>query len=75
MTNLQEKNLLLLIGTSPIPNFVVSVYFIQNFKFNKIFLIYSEETRFRKGTLNIAENIEKLLKKKIYRNNSNKMCT
>lgn len=59
------ETFILLIGTNPLPNYVVARYFIdkiQNIK--NIILIYSEQTPFQSGTFQYAENIKKLLKEK-----------
>lgn len=54
--------LILLVGTNPLPNFVVADYFIKNNpELNDIFLIYSEKTKTQSGTKEYAENLQKLL--------------
>ncbi len=60
-------SLVLLVGTNPLPNFVVLDYFLRhNSKLNKIYLIYSEENRQinQSGTIDYAKNIETLAKKR-----------
>jgi len=57
------ETFILLIGTNPLPNYVVARYFLDNVRSLKnIILIYSEQTPFQRGTLQYAENIKKLLK-------------
>lgn len=51
--------LLLLIGTNPIPNFVVAEYFLKtNINLKKIVLIFSEDTKHQRGTGEYAEKIK-----------------
>ncbi len=54
--------LVLLVGTNPLPNFVVCEYFLTNRSITDVFLIYSEGTKFYKGTFEEAENIEEVVK-------------
>lgn len=55
-------HLVLLIGTNPLPNFVVADYFLQeNPKLRTIWLLHSEKNQYQGGTLEFAENLEKLL--------------
>lgn len=55
-------DLILLVGTNPLPNFVVSDFFLQkNQSLQNIWLIYSEEYRFQSGTSAQADNLESLL--------------
>ena len=60
-----EKNfdtLILLVGTNPLPNFVVAEYFLKNNpELKYIFMIYSEKTDKQSGTKEYAENLQKLL--------------
>lgn len=59
------KDLVLLIGTNPLPNFVVAEYFLKrNKNIEKIWLVHSEkvESHFQAGTLELAENLEKIIK-------------
>jgi hypothetical protein len=60
------RHLILLIGTNPLPNFVVADYFLQhNENLRKIWLIYSKTVKsFQAGTRSQAKNLEKLLQKK-----------
>lgn len=58
------KDLVLLVGTNPLPNFVVAEYFLnKNKNIEKIWLIHSEENKnyFQAGTLEFAENLEKII--------------
>jgi len=55
-------HLILLIGTNPLPNFVVAEYFIKNNHCLKtIWLIHSEQNIFQAGTNDQAENLERVL--------------
>lgn len=59
------KDLVLLIGTNPLPNFVVAEYFLKkNKNIEKIRLVHSEkdENYFQAGTLELAKNLEKIIK-------------
>ncbi len=59
------NTLILLVGTNPLPNFVVAEYFLQiNPHIQSIWLIYSEENRLQSGTNNQARNLETLLQKR-----------
>ncbi len=60
------RHLILLIGTNPLPNFVVADYFLKhNENLQKIWLIYSKTIKsFQTGTYSQAKNLEKLLQKK-----------
>jgi len=63
-TNLNFSNLVLLVGTNPLPNYVVAKYFCSNNKnLRRIWLLYSEKTAFEEGTKQYAEDIEAVLKK------------
>lgn len=65
-TNLNFSNLVLLVGTNPLPNYVVAKYFCSNNKnLRRIWLLYSEKTAFEEGTKQYAEDIEAVLKKEI----------
>lgn len=60
------KNLFLLIGTNPLPNYVVAKYFIDNnTSLENIYFIHSKynSTLNQSSTKNLAENILKVLKK------------
>lgn len=59
------KDLVLLIGTNPLPNFVVAEYFLKrNKNIEKIWLVHSEkvESYSQAGTLELAKNLEKIIK-------------
>lgn len=65
MENYSFNCLILIIGTNPLPNYVVSEYFLKkNSNLKKIFLIYSEETKDQSSTKNYADNLSRLIKKK-----------
>ncbi|MBW1746404.1 MAG: hypothetical protein JRJ25_08915, partial [Deltaproteobacteria bacterium] len=58
------KDLVLLVGTNPLPNFVVAEFFLKkNENIEKIWLIHSEknENYFQAGTLECAKNLEKII--------------
>ena len=57
-------NLVLLVGTNPLPNYVVSKYLIPKKNIKKVFLVYSEETEDQKGTKEYADKIRELLSQK-----------
>jgi len=62
MYQLNFSNLVLLIGTNPLPNFIVADYFLQqNKNIQKIWLLHSEENTFQAGTITQAKNLEELL--------------
>lgn len=59
-------DLVLLVGTNPLPNYVVAKYFSsQNKNLERIWLLYSEKTHLYEGTKQFAENIENVLKDEI----------
>jgi hypothetical protein len=60
---MQDFNkLILLVGTNPLPNFVVAEYFMKNnHSLNEIIFLYSEEKQYQRGTREYAENLQKLL--------------
>lgn len=59
------NTLILLVGTNPLPNFVVAEYYIKNNQsLSKIILIYSEETKDQKSTKDYADNIRKVIEKR-----------
>lgn len=58
-------DLILLIGTNPLPNFVIADFFLKNnLKIQKIWLIHSEKLGMQAGTFVQAKNIEDLLEKR-----------
>lgn len=54
-------DLVLLIGTNPLPNYVVAKYFSDNTDLERIWLLYSEASMFHEGTRQYADGIEKVL--------------
>lgn len=55
-------DLVLLIGTNPLPNYVVAKHFLENEpSLKRIWLVHSEKTRYQAGTDIQAENLEKVL--------------
>lgn len=65
---MQFNHLILLIGTNPLPNFVVAEYFLKNNPdLKKIWLVYSEANRYQEGTYTYAENLETVLKNRYTR--------
>ncbi len=64
-------DLVLIIGTSPLPNYVVANYFCQNNNYlEKIWFIYADKNENQNSTRKFAENIQSLLLKKCKRLNS-----
>jgi hypothetical protein len=63
------ENLVLVMGTNPLPSFVVADYFLQtNKNLKKIILIYSESNKKnQESTQEQAENLKKLLKTRFMR--------
>jgi len=65
MSSENFNHLILLIGTNPLPNFVVADYFLQtNPNIQTISLIHSEPNTLQAGTNAQAENLEKLLRER-----------
>lgn len=59
------SDLVLLIGTNPLPNYVVAEYFLKtNQELRRIWLVHSEEVARQVGTKTQAENLEKVLKER-----------
>lgn len=57
------SDLILLIGTNPLPNYVAAKYFLDNHPdIKNIWLVYSEATKFQSSTLVYAESIEKVIR-------------
>jgi hypothetical protein len=55
-------DIILLIGTNPLPNYVTAKYFISiNHSLKNIFLVYSEKTSFQQSTKVFAEKIKNML--------------
>jgi len=65
MSNNDSKNLVLLIGTNPLPNYIVAYYFIdKNPNLRTIWLLHSEDTHCQSGTRDYAESLKRLIEKK-----------
>ncbi len=65
MSHNSFSHLILLIGTNPLPNFVIADYFLrQNPLIEHIWLIHSEGNTFQAGTDTQAEYLEAILNKK-----------
>jgi hypothetical protein len=57
------EHLILLMGTNPLPNFIVAEYYLQNNPALKnIWLVHSEKTNSQEGTYTYAENLVNALK-------------
>ncbi|MFZ5518649.1 MAG: hypothetical protein ACOY90_18615 [Candidatus Zhuqueibacterota bacterium] len=64
MSEYNFQDLILLIGTNPLPNFVVAQYFLlNNSNLERIWLIHSEDNRLQKGSYLQAEQLEKIIRK------------
>jgi hypothetical protein len=62
MNTIPFERLILLIGTNPLPNFVIAEYFLRNSdSLREIVLIYSEKTIYQRGTKFYAESLQRLL--------------
>jgi hypothetical protein len=60
--NYYFSDLVLLVGSNPLPNYVVAKYFWQHNKnLKRIWLIYSEKNQFDSGTKKYADNLEEIL--------------
>lgn len=58
------SDLVLLVGTNPLPNYVIAKYFLKtNSNLKKIWLIHSEKVDKQEGTLEFAANIRKVISK------------
>jgi len=59
------SDLVLLVGTNPLPNYVVGTYFLKQYStdIKRVWLVYSEKTRFQAGTGEFAQNIKMVLAK------------
>jgi hypothetical protein len=58
-------DLILLVGTNPLPNYVVAEYFLsQDNSIRKIWLVCSEKTNYQAGTEELAVNLKALLDQK-----------
>ncbi|MBI4854567.1 MAG: hypothetical protein HY819_22440 [Acidobacteria bacterium] len=59
------KHLVLLIGTNPLPSFVVADYFLRtNSQVRNVWLVHSEENLLQGGTGSQAANLEGLIRKR-----------
>lgn len=56
-----DTNLVLIVGTNPLPNYVVGSFFKEAKPYENLILVYSEETDFQEGTSEYAEIIKKML--------------
>lgn len=64
MSNNSFTDLVLLVGTNPLPNYVVAKYFIlENKDLQRIWLVHSEKTNYQEGTGSVAGQIIEVLKK------------
>jgi len=55
-------DLVLLVGTNPLPNFVTAKYFLDhNPNLNKIWLVYSKNTEYQQGTRELADSIKDVI--------------
>ncbi len=62
--NYNFENLILLVGTNPLPNYVVAKYFlITNQNLKKIWLVHSEKQNDDAGTKEIADRIKDVIQK------------
>jgi hypothetical protein len=60
--NMGKQNLILLIGTNPTPNYVVTQ--ILKDKISRVYLVYSENTNEQIGTKAFADTLESIIQKK-----------
>jgi len=64
MKSYNFENLVLLVGTNPLPNYVIADYFLKiNQNLSKIWLIYAKENELQGGTLSHVESLEKIISK------------
>lgn len=73
MTKETLTDLILVIGTNPLPNFVVADYMLKQYEtIERIWLIHSEDNLWQQGTLNQGKCLEELIKanslKGVYKN-------
>jgi len=72
MSSLNFKHLVLLIGTNPLPNFVVADFFLSSgAPIEQIWLVYSEDNRIQAGTPEQADRLEQVLYKKWHAKKNN----
>jgi len=63
-TKLNNFNLVLTIGTNPLPCLVTSKYLLkQNYNISKIYLIYSEHNNNQQGTKDYADRLKELIER------------
>lgn len=61
--NANFTDLVLLVGTNPLPNYVAIKYFLKcNRQMQQIWLVYSENTALQSGTGELADNIQAVIK-------------
>ncbi len=58
---LRSGVLVLIVGTNPLPNYVVGKYLKEQGRYDTLVLIYSEKTERQEGTKDYAERIKRLL--------------
>jgi len=60
------KHLILLVGTNPLPSYIVADYYLhKNPYIEEIWLVHSEKTNFQDGTYVYAENLKKAIEKNL----------
>lgn len=63
------SDLVLLVGTNPLPNYVVIKYFLKhNEKMERVWFVYSEKTNSQVGTEKYADNIKEVIENEITNN-------
>lgn len=63
------SDLVLLVGTNPLPNYVVIKYFLKhNEKMERVWFVYSEKTNSQVGTEKYADNIKEVIENEISNN-------
>lgn len=68
-TSYDFTDLMLLVGTNPLPNYVVAKYFrLTNNNMQRIWLMYSEKSDFYEGTAQYAANIKAVLEEGFEKN-------
>ncbi len=66
MINCNFTDLVLLIGTNPLPNYVVAKYFLKNnSNLQRIWLVHTEERNWQRGTREFAQYLRGVLKEKL----------
>ncbi len=65
MNSFEFENLVLLVGTNPLQDYIVAYYFMEvNPCLKNIWLIHSERTRYQEGTGDYAANLKNLFNEK-----------